>query len=984
MCEHHACFHEGVNKRDEPAASRVSVQQQILDAPMQSGNNGPSLLQPASITQVNASRNMAAFWENRQLSAQSSIPATADPNVDRHTQRAASLHNDELPDIPSQCLLPSNVSSARPSLVGDAAPATRPGNTHKHASYIDEWIPDPPKQYSFPESLTDIMSFNGDGTFKRTQQAESVRGPQLNPASQSVSQRTRNRTTAELPIQTALVLRPNSQENAPAKKKIELETPSTSLDIMDILPHLTDIHDHYAAKPTLNDRLQNHEDRIDTLENATHGHHSVVAATESERNCDCDCDLLRHNHEKHESRIKRIENALSAKKIRGFAQLEEGGSFLSEASQSTTNQVELYSRMDSRVGDIETRLSRLDDSTMLPSAANPWEFEVVFLPFGADLTRIWGSLDNFNSQMSRRSSTAELGSSQFHRNASATRFYDRAPKEQSWGHFLEQTYSQADLLSARACGSNSLVDQRLHSRGLVRSVFVKGADAQHVQYAVSEAFGDLLQTMADGPSTNAKMSTKVPKKLRRYRDALNNLWLPLRKLHKDSKLRFLETSEMMSCSLWTPTFLDEIAMHQGDRRRLFITSQASYTQHPNNLLPGSGWTWETIRQLPQYDENASQNGSEYEFRPSQSHKADDMILAEPCWDWDEKLDGQMRHTHQTVTTVPLSGRQPLSTRASLHSDEEEEDQSSSIHSSPASDDPLHYTPSSELPRYTRRRLTMSPSPMTPLTTRNLSFNAAQAQRARDSRSPYPDSAPIRSNSEVFVSAQKRMNPYTYSSIFPDSSKRRSTSGISATASSSPMKPYPSGSTAMKRQRTRSPSRPRDTPRWSVGRESPFVYEDEIEAGVNARKRGMTPFAYATPFSMPLGARQRSVSVKRERSWGSGIGVGGVTPWDEHSGSASASGAENEDEGGSDGEFFQARQPDDGPAALTGDETGWEGMEDDEYDEDDDLEARALTDNEDNKSEGIEAPSEYPSTQQGDGQKSAFKIHADEQEQEQQK
>lgn len=957
MCEHHACFHEAVNKRDEPAIARAPTSHQILDVPPPSVDVRPSQLRATSTTNVNASANMAAFWENRHLSAQSSMPDTANP--DRHTQRQASLHNEALPDIPSQCLLPSNVSSARQSLRNEAAAPVRPSTAQRDTSYIDEWIPDPPKQYSFPESLTDIMSFDGDGRFRRTHPAESEKGAHNNPVSQHRT------TTTGPPVQTALVLRPNSQENAPAKSKMDVDTPSASIDIKDLLPHMSEIHDHYAAKPTLKDRLQNHEDRIDTLENATHGH-SMVAATESERNCDCDCDILRHNHEKHESRIKRIEEALTAKKFKGFAQLEEGSSFMSEASQSTTNQIDLYYRFDSRVGDIETRLSRLDDSTMLPSAANPWEFEVVFLPFGADLTRIWASPENFNSQMSRRSSTAELGSSQFVRNASATRFYDRAPKEQSWEHFLEQTYAKTDLLSPRACASDSLIDQRLLSRGLVRRVLVKGADAQHVQYAISEAFGDLLQMMADGPSTNAKLSSKVPKKLRRYRDALNNLWIPLRKLHKDSKLRFLETSEMMSCSLWTPTFLDEIAMHQGDKRRLFITSQASYTQHPNNLLHGSGWTWEAIRQLPQHDENASEIG-DYEFRPSQSHKNEDMVLAEPCWDWDEKLDGQLRNTHITVTTVPVSDRQPLSTRPSLHSDEEEGSSiaspSSSVHSSLApSEYSLHYTPSSELPAHQR---VMSPSP---LTARNLSFN--QAQRERDRNSPFPESTPIRSNSEVFAPAQKRNNPYTFSSIFPPEAKRRSSAGI--TNSSSPAKPYPS-SMPMKRQRTRSPSRPRDTPRWSAGPPSPYVYEDEIDN----RKRGMTPFPYATPFSNPP-PRQRSVSVKRERSWGSGIGVSSnVQDWPDNS---DGSGTDNAEE--SDEEFFQPRQPDT-MAPLTGDEAGWEGMEDDE--EDDDLEARALTDHEETKSEGSDAPSEYPSTQHGEQKtavksKGAFTIHTDEPEQ----
>jgi len=76
---------------------------------------------------------------------------------------------------------------------------------------------------------------------------------------------------------------------------------------------------------------------------------------------------------------------------------------------------------------------------------------------------------------------------------------------------------------------------------------------------------------------------------------------------------------------------------------------------------------------------------------------------------------------------------------------------------------------------------------------------------------------------------------------PSQPSKRRIASFDHETQSSPTR-APSALHLSKRHRTRSPSRPRDTPRWSVGPPSPYPFEDF------ERKRGTTPFAYATPHS----------------------------------------------------------------------------------------------------------------------------------------
>lgn len=168
----------------------------------------------------------------------------------------------------------------------------------------------------------------------------------------------------------------------------------------------------------------------------------------------------------------------------------------------------------------------------------------------------------------------------------------------------------------------------------------------------------------------------------------------------------------------------------------------------------------------------------------------------------------------------------------------------------------------------------------------------------------------------------------------------------ASAHSSPTRPP---ALPLKRQRTsRSPSRPRDTPRWSVGPPSPYV-DEPVE-----QKRGTTPFAYATPHSNApyFDFRRRS--------------TGPMIDDDDDPGSTT-------DDIGFDSDMDQDHGQE------------WEGVEDEmpatgEYS---DQERKALSvDEADDASHASSVPSEYPVRQPlafYSGNKGSFHIHVDEEE-----
>jgi hypothetical protein len=175
-------------------------------------------------------------------------------------------------------------------------------------------------------------------------------------------------------------------------------------------------------------------------------------------------------------------------------------------------------------------------------------------------------------------------------------------------------------------------------------------------------------------------------------------------------------------------------------------------------------------------------------------------------------------------------------------------------------------------------------------------------------------------------------------------------------------PSPARPNALKRLRTRSPSHPRDTPRWSVGPPSPYTYVEEFAE----IKRGTTPFAYATPHS-------NAPYIERR-----------ISPASDDDADAEPGSTTEEFDGGE-----QNALSDYDSYGRSTREASWEGLLEHSNSGLQTSESHVLgisasgslgLDEEESDDEGSSCPSEYPSHQPGlvsGDTKAGFRIHVDE-------
>lgn len=294
------------------------------------------------------------------------------------------------------------------------------------------------------------------------------------------------------------------------------------------------------------------------------------------------------------------------------------GSFDSEAAAQTEAIVlaTLAANAETRprIEALESRIMDLEHAT-LPSFARPWNVQVVLLPFGRQLPGVWFSSSESTEHSQRAATqTSEEWSgpvaSRFAANASFSSDADtRAWTTESIEAWAMRT--EDDWLSAKACGPSGVVFKRLESRGLVRDIILTSPDARHICNELANAFGDVL-----GKSARCEGMDRF--------QGLQENFIPLRKIRKSSRLRFLGTGEMMSSALWDASLLESsVFMKVNDgERRLYVTTPEAYTQPPH-----PGWTWQALRSLPMY-------GADGEVQAAQ------IIgnVKEKCWTFSDRLD----------------------------------------------------------------------------------------------------------------------------------------------------------------------------------------------------------------------------------------------------------------------------------------------------------------------------------------------------------
>jgi hypothetical protein len=444
-----------------------------------------------------------------------------------------------------------------------------------------------------------------------------------------------------------------------------------------LISYLAPLHNLLNSIPNVANTMRDMGSRLDMLEN---GSFNYVQPEEFDRNLSMYDDRLvelEHRMDEHDKHHQAIDADHGSSSVARRRLDTVTGSFGSNHSlQSTTSSALILAAMDRKdteveLGNIKDRLELLE-AAALPTTNQPWEVEVVLIPWGRDLRGIWFCPDEPMHNVSRTTtqdseewtqargsklgqahvSARETDSSPYHGPLSTSTGLFVGDNESGWSSQAISEWasrSADDWLFPKACGSNNLVYKRLQSRGFIRDVTLKGASARDFQITLSHAFSDLLEHLSYTNQDGDSVVAAYP--------GLRASFIPLRKVHKDSKLRFLNPAEMSSSALWSAQFLAAGVMMRvsGGKKRLYVTQREAYIQHNDDL--GSTWTWQELRQLPRFQPNrdSQMEGNEDLCQP-QVPEAD---AKETCWQYIETCDAPPASVHSSFgshKSVELSVR----------------------------------------------------------------------------------------------------------------------------------------------------------------------------------------------------------------------------------------------------------------------------------------------------------------------------------------
>lgn len=975
-CSHHACFHESEPARKELDGQAVistkfrSVAQESIvqngPHPKHSGVHASAAHESqhfqASISQETSKeggRGRPHTGTADQLT-DSALPDTSSWGRPRPAQHESA--DQVLPPIPLECLLPSDISSGNlsgnsqsfGSLPGYDAysihmgsgirgQASVPNPPQRHLSVstslldvpFDQFLAASGQDESFVQSATEVItpSPRGSPDLGSTGKSErhvfnihaTVDGMIVN------SDKHGNKSSTHRAITTDIALRPVSEPHSPNQAALQS---THTISSRQVVPPIDSRYRSVSAHRTLTDQVQNHEIRLDNLENASFTNSHAEDQLNSIR---VDIDGL-------DSRVDVLEQAQramnEANSVSSSRRIDDGNSsMISQTSSAMIASALNRAELSHRLGTLESQFTDFK-AAALPSYAHPWKIEVVFLPFGSRLRGIWSTLEMFHRQRSRNNSmAADDRQTQFSSIAGDKAFLNNASDHLQWEDVHQPLGENAEFLVARACRQGSKVDERLRSRGLVKQIEVKGPDARDVHAAILTAFGDLPRTLAAGSGLHNLSS------LQSFH-ALQASWIPLRKIHKDSRLRLLDPPEMVTSALWNVMFLSSsVAMRAAGVKRLYVTQRESYLQSGNDA---TDWTWQRLRVLPRVFPDLDQSSSEV-------GEADAL---EACWEYDHRLDpppsaqSSFDSHHSSLSIRQARGNGKGNGHGSKTSQ-------SSNQSSVAVSLDQSSTSTSVAPVTARALSPLMERFVRPLHSRTTSMPALVPLKTSPSQS-------VGIGKRRIASFDHELQPTATNSNYrnsPQSSPIRPTSIATTGGAMAPL--------SLKRRRiSRSPSRPRDTPRWS-GPPSPYYFEEFVEV---ERKRGTTPFAYATPHS-----NTPYVDFGMNSLADNDDDLGSTTDADD----AGLDNDEEHDQDDYESDADHGHQPED---------EAWEGVVEDvgEDEEDEDMEGRALSAEEDEGSDASSLPSEYPSKPTPThtaanalyaGNKGAFRIHVDEEEDE---
>jgi hypothetical protein len=459
---------------------------------------------------------------------------------------------------------------------------------------------------------------------------------------------------------------PGSQRSpaAPQEQLQQILRAASPHALQKLVSYLAPLHNLLNSIPNVANTMRDMGCRLDMLENSSFNYVQPEDLNQMLSMHDDRLIELEHRMDEHDKHHQAIDADQSSTSYARRHIDNITGSFGSNHSlQSTTSSALILAAMDRK--DTEMEFSNIKDrldvleSAALPSTFQPWEVEVVLIPWGRDLRGIWFSPDEPMHDTSKTTTQdseewTQARSSKLGRADTSVRETDsnpyHGPQNTSRGGILSDSEgwsSQAisdwasgsadDWLFPKACGSNQFVYRRLQSRGFIRDVTLKGAGARDLQRTLSHAFSDLLEHLSYTEQDGDAVVAAYP--------GLQASFIPLRKVHKESKLRFLSPAEMSTSALWSAQFLAAGVMMRvsGGKKRLYVTQREAYIQHSDDL--GSTWTWQELRQLPRFqpDQDSQMEGNEEHCQP----KVPEADAKETCWQYVETYDAPPASVHSS-------------------------------------------------------------------------------------------------------------------------------------------------------------------------------------------------------------------------------------------------------------------------------------------------------------------------------------------------
>lgn len=487
-------------------------------------------------------------------------------------------------------------------------------------------------------------------------------------------------TNATVPTQLLL-------QNSPSIPQEQLQTllqTASPQGLQKLVSYLAPLHNLLNSIPNVASTMRDLGSRLDMLENGSFNYVQPEDLNQTLEMYEGRLIEVEHRMDEHDKLHQTIDDHGSTCSFSQRRIENANTSFESNHSvDSTASSALILATMDRKNTEMELDLvkQRLDvlEAAAPPTSLAPWEIEVVLLPWGPDLRGIWFSpeepmhdADKTTTQNSEewtqaRSSRAStlMPISEARRRDTDSSPYPGVPTVgndsvlnrhgSGWSSQDISNWasgSTGDWLFPKACGGNNLVYKRLQSRGFVRDITLRGASAKDVQETLSNAFGDVFDHLQYDDSDENPMIAAYP--------GLRASYIPLRKVLRDSRLRFLTPAEMSSSAFWTAQFLASGVMMRvsGGKKRLYVTHREAYTQQVDrNEFVVMEQSWPELRQLPRY-----QPGKDWQMEGNdencQSH-VPEADAKEACWQFVEAYDAPPASVHSSFgsnQSVQLSVR----------------------------------------------------------------------------------------------------------------------------------------------------------------------------------------------------------------------------------------------------------------------------------------------------------------------------------------